>query len=65
MYTVHLTTGTACTAECTDSTSSLDPEMLLELKKNKRRSSWCPEEGRKKEEKHEKQKMMLAISGRR
>ena len=44
---------------------ALDPELLIEnLKKNRRRSSWCPEEGRKKEEKQEKQKM-LAISGRR
>ena len=45
----------------------LDPElrMIDELKKSHRRSSWCPEEGRKKEDRHEKQRMMLAVSGRR
>ena len=33
-------------------------------KKDKRRSSWCPEEGRKAEEKREK-KQMLSITGKR
>ena len=44
-----------------------DPELLIEhiKKQQKRRSSWCPEKERKKTEKQEKQKMMLAVSGRR
>lgn len=36
-----------------------------QIKRQWRRSSWCPEEGRKKEEKHEKQKMILAVVGKR
>jgi len=42
----------------------LDPG-LDQIKRQWRRSSWCPEEGRKKEEKHEKQKMILAVVGKR
>jgi len=42
----------------------LDPSLDL-IKRQWRRSSWCPEEGRKKEEKHEKQKMILAVVGKR
>jgi len=46
-------------------TDETNADFIEQVKKaNKRRSSWCPEEGRKKEEKHEKQKM-LNISGRR
>ncbi|ELU18665.1 hypothetical protein CAPTEDRAFT_209222 [Capitella teleta] len=46
---------------------SSDPELLIEhiKKQQKRRSSWCPEKERKKEEKGEKQRMLLAVSGRR
>ena len=36
-----------------------------QVKKQWRRSSWCPVEGRKKEEKHEKQKMILSVAGKR
>ena len=45
---------------------NLDPELLAEelKKQQRRRSSWCPEEGRKKEERGENKKM-LAISNRR
>ena len=45
---------------------NLDPELLVEdlKKQQRRRSSWCPEEGRKREEKYEHKKM-LAISNRR
>ena len=40
-------------------------DLIEQIKRaNKRRSSWCPEEGRKKEEKQEKQKM-LNVTGRR
>ena len=45
---------------------NLDPELLAEelKKQQRRRSSWCPEEGRKREERGEHKKM-LAISNRR
>jgi hypothetical protein len=52
----------------TTTTSTLpDPELLIEniKKQQKRRSSWCPEKERRKEEKVEKQRMMLAVHGRR
>jgi hypothetical protein len=42
-----------------------DPSSLDAVKKQWRRSSWCPEEERKKEEKHEKQRMILAVVGKR
>ena len=56
--------------QCTLSVGGVDTdsdcdEMSIEYqKRQRRRSSWCPEEGRKVEEKKE-QKRMLAVSGRR
>jgi len=54
------------TVDSTDdfSTQESDNETSIEqIKKSRRRSSWCPEEGRKKEERSETQRM-LGISGR-
>ncbi len=53
------------TREAVAGGNNTDPELMVEgIKKQKRRSSWCPEEGRKKEEKQETQRM-LAVTGRR
>lgn len=48
-----------------DDTEDLEEGEIDQMKKQWRRSSWCPVEGRKKEEKHEKQKMILAVAGKR
>ena len=57
-------TGGCGLLSAADADSDCD-EMSIEFqKRQRRRSSWCPEEGRKVEEKKE-QKRMLAVSGRR
>ena len=47
-----------------DSDSECDEMSIEYQKRQRRRSSWCPEEGRKVEEKKE-QKRMLNVTGRR
>ena len=57
------------TVDSTDDFSTQDSDTggdssIGHVKKTRRRSSWCPEEGRKQEEKREKQRM-LGVQGRR
>jgi hypothetical protein len=41
-----------------------DAAMLEMIRKQRRRCSWCPEEEKRKEEKHQRQRL-LSVTGRR